>query len=402
MTKSLLITPKGLVVDGQKLIPLQYSIEMIPSGTRPYITAMCSSPKDHFPQDLFPCSIAPLSGSRHFRGDRVSISPEHPLYRFFRWSALQVKYHMAMVIWCWLGEQIEQEPLNSAFWEDRRQVLWPILKHSFRMPNGGQPTVEDLEITRQWNSTFSSSGGNFPDQLDIRAHRQRLKQDGSLVIRQLSGQFPTQDDAPYVVIEDSEYPAFSSWHYGELVLSVSAADAILRHYDAIAFADGDYCVTNLAIHYNNENGAPRVQRIHLYLGGQNGCLTEYLRAYGNWLIGENNREPDNVVTGTELISLAELLSEYMAPFIIKVEYAPWLQELLALTGTSDCGDLSDDISDDEIRDCVLSLPHDDESALIADALVEILAERDSKKALELYREWMSSSDQPSLPESTGE
>ena len=68
MTKSLLITPKGLVVDGQKLIPLQYSIEMIPSGARPYITAMCSSPKDHFPQDLFPCSIAPLSGSRHFRG----------------------------------------------------------------------------------------------------------------------------------------------------------------------------------------------------------------------------------------------------------------------------------------------------------------------------------------------
>lgn len=404
MTKSLLITPKGLVVNGQKLIPLQYSIEMIPSDTRPYITAMCSSTKDHFPQDLFPCSIAPLSGSRHFPGERISISPEHPLYRYFRWAALHIKYHMAMIIWCWLGEQAEQDPLNSDIWEDRRQALWPVLKHVFRMPGDSQPSAEELMETRKWNSTYYSSGGTFhgfPDQLDIRAHRQRLIRDGDLLIKYFSNRFPLQSGDPYVVIENSEYPAFSSWHYGELVLSVSAADAILRHYDAIAFADGDYCVTNLAIHYK-ENGSPKVQRMHLYLGGQNGCLTEYLRAYGDWPITESNREPDNVVTGTELISLAELLSEYMAPAIIKVEYAPWLQELLALTGASDCGDLSDDISNEEIRDCVLGLPHDDESALIADALVEILAKRDSKKALELYREWMASEEPPSLPEFTGE
>ena len=145
-----------------------------------------------------------------------------------------------------------------------------------------------------------------------------------------------------------------------------------------------------------------MQRLHFYLGNQNGCLTEYLRAYGHWLIDENNRNPDNVITGIELISLAGLLSDYMVPAIVRVEYAPWLQELLALTGASDCGDLSDDISDEEIRDCVLSLPHDDESALIADALVEILAKRDSKKALELYREWMASEEPPSLPEFTGE
>lgn len=38
MTKSLLITPKGLVVDGRELIPVQYSIEMVPPETKPYIT----------------------------------------------------------------------------------------------------------------------------------------------------------------------------------------------------------------------------------------------------------------------------------------------------------------------------------------------------------------------------
>lgn len=54
MTKSLLITPKGLVVDGRELIPVQYSIEMVPPETKPYITAMCCSPKNHFPKDLFP------------------------------------------------------------------------------------------------------------------------------------------------------------------------------------------------------------------------------------------------------------------------------------------------------------------------------------------------------------
>ena len=89
------------------------------------------------------------------------------------------------------------------------------------------------------------------------------------MIKRLSDQFPIQPDDPDVVIEDSEHPAFSSWHYGELMLSVSAADAVLRHYDAIAFEDGDFCVTNLAIHYK-ENGSPKVQRIHFYLGNQNG------------------------------------------------------------------------------------------------------------------------------------
>ena len=111
--------------------------------------------------------------------------------------------------------------------------------------------------------------------------------------------------------------------------------------------------------------------------------------YGRWLIDENNRDPDNVINGIELISLAGLLSEYMAPAIIKVEYAPWIQELLALT---DKREPEFDLSDEEIRECVLSLPHDDESALVADALIEILSGRDSQKALELYKEWKASDD----------
>ena len=53
MTKSLAITPRGIIVDNGKLIPLQYSIDMGPFDTKPCITAMCKSPKDHFPEDLF-------------------------------------------------------------------------------------------------------------------------------------------------------------------------------------------------------------------------------------------------------------------------------------------------------------------------------------------------------------
>ena len=401
MTKSLAITPKGLIVNNGRLIPVQYSIDMASFDAKPYITAMCRSPKDHFPEDLFPHSIAPLPGSFHFRGERISISPEHPLYRFFRWSALQVKYHMAMVIWCWLGEQIEQEPSNADFYEDRRQAVWPVVKNVFRAPNCGQPTTEDLTMTRRWNNRYgfsSDSFCSFPDQLDIQEHRQRLKRDGALVVKRLMDQFPIQPNAPFVVIEDSEYPAFSSWQYGELRLSVSAADAVLRHYDAIAFEDGDFCVTNLAIRYR-EHGSTKVQRLHFYWGNQNGCLTEYLRAYGHWLIDENNRDPDNVITGIELVSLAGLLSDYMAPAIIKIEYAPWLQELLALTDKEDRKVARFDISDEEIRECVLRLPHDDESALVADALIEILSGRDSQKALELYKEWKTSDDSLSPAES---
>lgn len=39
-----------------------------------------------------------------------------------------------------------------------------------------------------------------------------------------------------------------------------------------------------------------------------------------------------------------------------------------------------------------------EAELTADALIEILAERDSQKALELYKEWTASQDQSSSAE----
>lgn len=149
MTKSLAITPKGLIVNNGRLIPVQYSIDMASFDAKPYITAMCRSPKDHFPEDLFPHSIAPLPrGASIFVENEFPYLQSSPLYRFFRWSALQVKYHMAMVIWCWLGEQIEQEPSNADFYEDRRQAVWPVVKNVFRAPNCGQPTTEDLTMTR--------------------------------------------------------------------------------------------------------------------------------------------------------------------------------------------------------------------------------------------------------------
>lgn len=394
MTKSLVITPTGLIVNNEQLIPLQYSINADPSGAKPYIIAMCKSPQDHFPQDLFPRSIAPLPGSRHYRGERISISPAHPLYRYFRWAAYFIKYQLAMVIWWWLDKQDDQDPLNADFFQKRKQSLWSNLKHVFWLSDCGQPTANDIEITRKWNSTHSSPGDNFytsPDQLTLREHRQRLMQDGTLVINQLSDQYPIQPDAPYVVIEGSEYPAFSSWQSGSLALSVSAADAVLRHYDSVAFEDGDFCVVNLAIYYN-ENGAPKVQRITLHLGGQNGSLIEYLQAQGDWLFVKNSKEPDNVVLGIDLIILADLLSKYIEPAIIKVEYAPWLQDLLALADQSEQEAAEFDLSDAEIRDCVLSLPHDDESTPIAEALIDILSERDDKKAMELYEEWTDSND----------
>lgn len=63
-------------------------------------------------------------------------------------------------------------------------------------------------MTRRWNSIHSSPDGSFrsfPDQLDIQEHSQRMKRDGALVIKRFADQFPIQPDAPYVVIEDSEY-----------------------------------------------------------------------------------------------------------------------------------------------------------------------------------------------------
>ena len=52
MTKSLLIMPKGLVVDGRELIPVQYSIEMVPPETKPYIRAASKHCQVVFTADL--------------------------------------------------------------------------------------------------------------------------------------------------------------------------------------------------------------------------------------------------------------------------------------------------------------------------------------------------------------
>lgn len=216
MVSALLVTPRGLVFDNGKFLDVHYSIKVIPSEEKPYVVMMCSSPTDHFPPDLFPGYMESELENQYFRGDRVLISPDHPLYRFVYNSAVFNKYFLSMILWWWYGEQMVKDPLNFVYYQKKKWATWPIVQNILKLSEPDQPTAEDLAATRRWNDAHCSSISlELPT---LWEHGQQLLQQGALYAEYLDEFSPIQPGAPVVVVEDSEYPAFHSWAREELML----------------------------------------------------------------------------------------------------------------------------------------------------------------------------------------
>lgn len=394
MVSALLVTPRGLVFDNGKFLDVHYSIKAIPSEEKPYIVMMCSSPTDHFPPDLFPGCMEFELENQYFRRERVLISPDHPLYRFVYYSAVFNKYFLSMILWRWYGEQMEKDPFNFNYYKKKKWTTWPIVQNILKLSEPDQPTAEDLAATRRWNNAHCFSASlELPT---LWEHSQQLLQQGALYAEYLDEFSPIQPGAPVVVVEDSEYSAFHSWAREELMLSVSAADAMLRHFNDIALKDGDFCTTHIAIH-DFGGGFPKVYRFPYHIGNQSATLVEYLRSLSEWSISGNKSLGIFDQFGTESLLLADVLSQNMDSTIVKTECAPWLQELMTFFDDSEdlvpssnhCKALAAEMSEVEIWNYVLALPHDADSDPVAMAMISELEQRNPRLAKALYNAWAS-------------
>lgn len=255
----------GIKVDGGKLIPCYMSID----GDTVHISA-----KDYggiLPVQYFTVIDESDSMTDYFEKERTTLDPSHPLYKFARYAALK----------CLMNGRTYRKPTPEQIKE------WNTTK------DPGQPTAADLAAVEEMKTAQESARLAAEHAAEL-AEREKVLNErnaGRSYIESVAQAHPLTDGAPYVVIEWSEHPAFYSWDDGQLVLSVAAAEIILKHYDEERHAEnirdgkGGYFKTKFTIHYT-ENGEDCTYEGRYDLGDNDGGLIAHIRAFA-----EGKRKP---------------------------------------------------------------------------------------------------------------
>lgn len=270
--------------------------------------------------------------------DSATLTPTHPLYKFARYAALKgimsgKTYHRPR------AEQIKE---------------WNLTK------DPGQPTADDLAAVEALNTARESARLAAEHAAQLEAQEKLLAEQhaGRVYIEQVTAAHPIEDGAPTVEITFSENPAFYSWTNshdqlrtevvknaaGEtvsektvietprrrLILSVAAADIILKHYDDAHPENTGYDKTDFVITYTDQNsGEVRTHEGRYDLGDHEGGLIAHLRHYGEYVRthGEMMRGLDGQPDAAGILALADYLEEHTAAgSVVSVTVPAWLEQ----------------------------------------------------------------------------
>lgn len=226
--------------------------------------------------------------------------------------------------------------------------------------------------------------------------------DGHAYIESVAAAHPIQEGAPVVTIQWSEHPAFYSWDDGELKLSVSAAEIILRHFDEkraeknAAEGRGGYDKTKFVIEYTADDGERHTYDGRYDLGDNDGGLIAHIRAFS-----ESKRKPGyfhDEQAAAEIMALADVLEAHTADGrVVSVSLAPWFEDAVRerqnaadearREAVKDVMDAVEMLTDDQLAAAVLQSPKDTPD--VSRFFLQALARRDEKKALSVFRAWRS-------------
>lgn len=191
---------------------------------------------------------------------------------------------------------------------------------------------------------------------------------GRAYIESISNSHPIQNGDPVVTIHWSECPAFQSWKENELKLSVAAADIILKHFDKRPTDGWCYYKTKFTVDYVID-GTPGNFTDRYDLGDDIGGLIADIRRY----------KPE----------LADFLSSPKSD--IRVTLAPWATGAIKAivernrAKRKDMLDMVELLTDEQLISAVFNTNPSNPD--VARFFLQQLAQRDEKKALEVYRAW---------------
>lgn len=386
MTESIRIYWNGIKVNGEKkLIRCGYSLDN--NADHAPSVSIYARDYDNLPRDLFDVKNETDLYTDYFDNDHARLTPEHPLYKYFRYAAEKAQARM---------DRPYCEKLRATLNSGRREP-WPghykalredlarrekFLEQFDATQDPGQPTALDLAQIHQAAQEAENARREAEHQEELAARERALnaRNEGRRYIEAVAAEHPITEGAPVVLIHWSEHPAFYSWDDDELELSMAAAEIILARYDAEAAADDSvgYYKTKFSITWT----APDTGEKEFYnegrydLGDNEGGLVNHIRAY--------NPEVADFLQGWTV-----------GGRVVSVTVAPWLEAYnkakkeRAKQDAAEILDMVQMLTDDQLEDAIMANPYDDaERRDVARFFLQELARRDRPKALEIFQKWI--------------
>jgi hypothetical protein len=195
------------------------------------------------------------------------------------------------------------------------------------MKDPGQPTAEDLEeVARQRKEEEEAAEAARKAEQEAEENRRRTlvyeqETEGHNLINAEMKAHPIEEGAPVVTINWSEHPAFYSYPDNSLLLSVAAADNILRtldekqHMNRLTGEESAwYYKTKFTITGKDDSGEEFSYTGRYDLGDNDGGLLEHIRTLSEYYrthtaLGQPVTNPPKTADGLELV---KLLSRFVA------------------------------------------------------------------------------------------
>lgn len=317
----------GIKIDGGKLIRCFYSLNNDCTIKGDCVSISARDYAD-LPRDLLPVRNDTDTYTDYFDSDRATLTPDHPLYKYFRFAAMKARARDDSKYCEHLREDLNsgrREPWPGHFdtlradLERREKFLADYANES----DPGQPTAADLATIdkRRQEAENARRAAEHEAELQERERLLNLRNDGRRLIEATAEAHPIEDAAPVVTINWSEHPAFYAWADDALKLSVPAADHILfaldlkQHNTRGTEAEaGWYYKTKFTITGTDPDGDPINYSGRFDIGDGEGGLINHIRNFGEWYrlhddFGHEKPEPEAT---NDVIQFADYLQTFTA------------------------------------------------------------------------------------------
>lgn len=326
----------GIKIDGGEIIRCFYSLDNNKDHA-PSVSIHARGYKD-LPRDLLPVKNETDLYTDYFDNDHAYITPEHPLYVYFRYAALKARAKDAKRYIA----SLEKELTGVERWRGRFDVVRRDIETQKRyiaefeaVTDPKQPSAEDLQKINQQRQQKENEARQaaLEEEQRRRENLLNLRVNGRRLISETIAKYPVDMNAPRVLINWSEHPALSEYQDDSLFLSVTAAEIILRTLDEeqnrtrdTAHGIGGYWKTKftvLGVNIDEQQhesvtaptNKPEDAYIGRYdLGDGDGGLIAHIRAWGEWsrtheANGSEKATPDAT---NETIRFADALKKCVA------------------------------------------------------------------------------------------
>lgn len=329
----------GLKVDGGELIKVYYYINPV----QPDSVSISARDYKKLPRDLFEVKNETDLYTDYFDNDSTTLGADHPLFIYAKYNALKARAKDAERTIKYNEKEMQRGEVWKGFLDSRRKNIEEAQKtiEAFKQETDpGQPTAEDLEQINADRQKAENKRIAEEHAAEL-AERERVlnrRATGRRFIEEIAKIHPIKDGEPVVEIPFSEDPAFYSWTTSQdrtkttihpdgtketeviesaekLLLSVTAADLVLYHFDMMDVAGQGYFKTDFIIRYNDpETGEESTYNGRYDLGDRDGGLIEHIRNFGKWYLthdqfGHTKTIPDAT---NEIVQFANYLQQFVA------------------------------------------------------------------------------------------